>query len=252
LLDASCASMPSLPPRRRTPTSRPDFVGTCCLRPTDVGSASKAFQFRGHQCVRLRYGLTACCPRFRVAFGASFNRSVSLTIVALLRGSGFCPGGSVSHWTHLPFLDTHPDLEIATIRLLRWHGSQSSPDVDIHPRTWKWEVSKEIFEAIPIQARSLAAPRQPFIPRPFGMVDHPAQTPCVPIDAEILEVASNAPHEGGMLHRNRLVPMATAPVADVSHDPSAARLPRHADRDPSPTTAPPQIPGEAELMWSST
>ena len=113
MLDASCASMPSLPPRRRVPTSRPAFAGTCCLRPTDVGSASKASHFRGHQCVRLRYGLTACCPRFRVAFRASFNRSVSLTIVALLRGSGFCPGGSVSHWTHLPFLDTQPDVTVS-------------------------------------------------------------------------------------------------------------------------------------------
>ena len=73
----------------------------------------KASHFRGHQCVRLRYGLTACCPRFRVAFRASFNRSVSLTIVALLRGSGFCPGGSVSHWTHLPFLDTQPDVNVS-------------------------------------------------------------------------------------------------------------------------------------------
>ena len=114
MLDASCASMPSLPPRRRAPTSRPAFAGACCLRPTDVGSASKASHFRGHQCVRLRYGLTACCPRFRVAFRASFNRSVSLTIVALLRGSGFCPGGSVSHWTHPPFLDTHPDVSLLT------------------------------------------------------------------------------------------------------------------------------------------
>ena len=113
MLDASYASMPSLPPRRRTPTSRPAFDGACCLRPTAVGSASKASHFRGHLCVRLRYGLTACCPRFRVAFRASFNRSVSLTIVALLRGSGFYPGGSVSHWTHLPFLDTHPYVNVS-------------------------------------------------------------------------------------------------------------------------------------------
>ncbi len=128
MLDASCASMPSLPPRRRAPTSRPAFAGACCLRPTDVGSASKASHFRGHQCVRLRYGLTACCPRFRVAFRASFNRSVSLTIVALLRGSGFCPGGSVSHWTHLPFLDTHPDVSLSAhpARIIRPSAGQDS------------------------------------------------------------------------------------------------------------------------------
>ena len=119
MLDASCAVMPSLSPRRRVPTSRPAFVGTCCLRPTVAGSASKASHFRGHQCVRLRYGLTACCPRFRVAFRASFNRSVSLTIVALLRGSGYCPGGSVSHWTHLPFLDTQPDKPFSGRLMLR-------------------------------------------------------------------------------------------------------------------------------------
>ena len=108
----------------------------------------------------------------------------------------------------------------------------SSPDVHIHPRTRKWEVSKEIPKAFPVQARSLAASFPPFVPRPCGMVNHLAQTPCVPIHAEVLEVASNAPHEGGVLHRNRLVPMATAPVGDVSHDPSAARRPRLARRDP--------------------
>ena len=47
MLDASCASMPSLPPRRRAPTSRPAFAGTCCLRPTDVGSASQGISLSG-------------------------------------------------------------------------------------------------------------------------------------------------------------------------------------------------------------
>ena len=122
----------------------------------------------------------------------------------------------------------------------------SSPDVHIHPGTRKWEVSKKILETVPVQARSLTAPLQPFVPRPLGMVDHRAQTPCVPIHTEVLEVASDAPHEGGVLHRNRLVPMATAPVGDVSHDPSAARRPRLARRDPVPTTAPPPVPGETE------
>jgi len=39
------------------------------------------------------------------------------------------------------------------------------------------------------------------------------------IHTEILEVTPNAPHEAGLLHRNRLVPVAPAPVVNGSYDP---------------------------------
>jgi hypothetical protein len=64
------------------------------------------------------------------------------------------------------------------------------------------------------------------------VVGHRDQALGISIHTGILEVTPNALHEGGGWHRNRLVPVAPAPVVNGSNDPLAARLPPPVRQDP--------------------
>ena len=63
----------SLMPRRNVSSLQSVCDDSCCLRPTDGGSASGAREFRGHLWVHLRYGPVTRSPSFMMALSVGFD-----------------------------------------------------------------------------------------------------------------------------------------------------------------------------------
>lgn len=81
--------------------------------------------------------------------------------------------------------------------------------------------------------RLVAASAQPFVPRPFGVVDKQLEAAPVPHHAEVIEVADKASCERGVLVFDRLVPVAPAPGGHGIDGPCQSRMPSLARRAPA-------------------
>jgi hypothetical protein len=68
--------------------------------------------------------------------------------------------------------------------------------------------------------RLLASTAKPLVPSPLHLVDEQQQTSQVATDAEVVEVALDAPRERGVLHLDREVSVATTPLGDGLNGPS--------------------------------
>jgi hypothetical protein len=103
------------------------FKCLCCLHPTVAGSASGGTHYRGHLCVRFRYGLTTRCT-LKVSLSIDFSVSVSLNTAIQATGllaftlAGLSPAEHTSlRWTYnctCPFQDIQ--LKLSFIRLSLW------------------------------------------------------------------------------------------------------------------------------------
>ena len=98
----------SLMPRRNVSSLQSVCDDSCCLRPTDGGSASGAREFRGHLWVHLRYGPVTRSPSFMMALSVGFIRFVSSSDATQASGFltfapvGLSPTEHASlRWTHV-------------------------------------------------------------------------------------------------------------------------------------------------------
>ena len=97
-------------PRRNVSSLQSVCDDSCCLRPTDGGSASGAREFRGHLWVHLRYGPVTRSPSFMMALSVGFIRFVSSSDATQASGFltfapvGLSPTEHASlRWTHIRF-----------------------------------------------------------------------------------------------------------------------------------------------------
>ena len=74
-------------------------------------------------------------------------------------------------------------------------------------------------EPVPGQARTLASPPQPLVPRVLRFANEPPEATDVAIHPEVVEVPLNATHQRCVLLGNRPVPMAPAPIVDSAYRP---------------------------------
>src|SRR5215467_16215403 len=125
---SSCLARPchravATTPPESTKSCQPACDSRCCLHPTVAGSASGALHFRGHLCVRLRYGpVTRSHP---------YDDSVDgLQVIGFpppchpsYEASGFCLGGTDSRRTRQPSLDAQLYVRFSRIQLSRRFSS---------------------------------------------------------------------------------------------------------------------------------
>ena len=106
-----------------------------------------------------------------------------------------------------------PDLEISTIRLLRWCGSWlRSPDPHADLRCGQGVALQERRVPLPRETRSVASTAKPLEPVALRRFDQWHQIAVVATDAEVVEVPLNASRKRGVLHCDRVVSMASTPV----------------------------------------
>src|SRR4051794_26499330 len=94
--------------------------------------------------------------------------------------------------------------------------------------------------------RLLATTAEPLEPSPLRFLDEHQQTAKVAADAEVVEVASDARRERGMLRLDRQVSMASTPFGDVLYCPSQPRMPGLAHHPPSAAPGTPPVQREPE------
>src|SRR5439155_2899485 len=142
-----------------------------------------------------------------------------------------------------------PDKEISTIRLFRRCDSWlPTPDPDRDPWAGKRPLSEEIRKPLPSETLALAATAQPLVPGPLRRFDESQQTPKIATHAEVVEVASQASTERGVLCLNRLMPMASTPIVDGLLGPSQARPPSLAPHPPVTCAGTPPIEREPQKV----
>ena len=93
-------------------------------------------------------------------------------------------------------------------------------------------LSEKVREPLPVEPIALAATAQPLVPSPLRRFDESQQTPKVAAAAEVIEVASQAYTERGVLLLDRQMPMAAAPIIDGRLRPSETRPPCLAPHPP--------------------